>query len=83
MNKPKKPAAPKKRGRGRPPKDPGGRLFAATWLPADLLRQLDVYVEELKSARKDAGRGDVIAEALRTHRPFRVWLLKVSSRRLE
>jgi hypothetical protein len=79
----KKPPTPKKRGRGRPRKDPGGRLFAAAWLPAELLRQLDAYVEELKTAKKGTGRGDVIAEALRTHRPFRLWLLKASSRRLE
>ena len=83
MKKPKKPASPNKRGRGRPRKDPGGRLFAAAWLPADLLGQLDAYVEELQKASRGAGRGDVIAEALRTHRPFRLWLLKASSRRLE
>lgn len=74
--------AAKKRGRGRPRKDPGGRLFAAAWLPADLLRQLDAYVAELQKAGPGASRGDVIAEALRTHRPFRLWLLKPSSRAL-
>lgn len=79
---PKKPAAPKKRGRGRPRKDPGGRVFAASWLPAELLRQLDAYVAELQEGAPGASRGDVIAEALRTHRPFRLWLLKASSRAL-
>jgi hypothetical protein len=77
---PTKPAAPKKRGRGRPRKDPGGRLFAASWLPADLLRGLDAYVAELQKAAPGASRGDVVAEALRTHRPFRQWLRKTSSR---
>jgi hypothetical protein len=79
---PKKSKPGKKRGLGRPRKDPGGRLFAASWLPADLLRQLDAYVAELQKAAPGASRGDVIAEALRTHRPFRLWLLKASSRAL-
>jgi hypothetical protein len=77
---PKKPAAKR---RGRPRKNGGGRLFAAAWLPAELLRQLDAYVDELKKASPGAGRGDVISVALRTHRPFRRWLLKISSRGLD
>lgn len=83
MKAPKMPAAPKKRGRGRPKKNGHGRLPAAAWLPAELVEQLDAYVETLKKAKKGASRGDVIAEALRTFRPFRLWLLKISSRRLE
>lgn len=79
----KKPAAPKKRGRGRPRKNGGGRLFAAAWLPAELLRQLDAYVAELRKASPGAGRGDVVSAALRGHRPFQRWLLKISSRPLD
>jgi len=79
---PKKPA-PSKRGRGRPRKNGGGRLFAASWLPAELLRQLDAYVAELQKAAPGASRGDVLGKALRTHRPFRRWLLKISARGLD
>jgi hypothetical protein len=78
----KKPTTPK-RGRGRPRKNGGGRLFAAAWLPAELLRQLDAYVAELRTAAPGAGRGDVLGKALRTYRPFRRWLLKISGRGLD
>lgn len=74
MKAPKKPAAPQKRGRGRPRKDPGGRLYAAAWIPADLLRQLDRYVADLQKDAPGASRGDVLADALKKHRPFRRWL---------
>jgi hypothetical protein len=80
---PKNPAAPKKRGRGRPRKDGHGRVPAASWLPTELLRQLDAYVAELQKDAPGASRGDVLAAALKTHRPFRRWLLKISSRRLD
>jgi hypothetical protein len=80
---PKKPAAPKKRPRGRPRKNGHGRVQTQTWLPAELARQLDAYVAELQKAAPGASRGDVVAAALRTHRPFRRWLLKISSRGLE
>jgi hypothetical protein len=72
-------AAPSKRSRERPRKDPGGRLFAGAWLPAELLPQLDANVAELRKDAPGASRGDIIAEALRTHRPFRLWLLKASA----
>jgi hypothetical protein len=78
----KKPAAPK-RSRGRPKKNGGGRLPAASWLPAELLRQLDAYVADLQNATPGASRGDVLGKALRTYRPFRRWLLKMSSRGLD
>ena len=72
----KKAAAPtKKRGRGRPPKGPGGRVFTAAYLPPQLVEKLDAYVKEMQKATKGASRGDVLAEALQTHRPFRLWLL--------
>lgn len=63
----KKPATPKKRARGRPRKNGGGRVHASTWLPAELLRQLDRHVAGLQKAVPGASRGDVIAEALRKY----------------
>jgi hypothetical protein len=72
---PKRPATPK-RGRGRPRKNGGGRVPAASWLPAELLRQLDRHVKGLQKASPGASRGDVIAAALRRY-------LKISSRPLD
>ena len=66
----------KDRGRGRPPKSPGGRVFTAAYFPAQLVAALDAYVKHLQKATKGASRGDVLAEALRTHRPFRLWLAR-------
>lgn len=77
------PEAAKAVGRGRPRKNGGGRLHAAAWLPAELVRQLDSYVKALQKAAPGASRGDVLGKALRTYRPFRRWLLKISARSLE
>lgn len=77
----KRAGGPQKRGRGRPKKNGHGRVQMQTWLPVDLARHLDAYLAEIQKDAPGAGRGDVIAEALRTHRPFRLWLLK--TRRLE
>jgi hypothetical protein len=68
---PKKPAAPKKRGRGRPRKDEHGRKGVFAYLPLDLLAELDAYVAALRKTTPGASRGDVISAALRTFRPFR------------
>ncbi len=70
---PKRPAAPKKRGRGRPRKDGHGRKEVSVFLPTDLLAELDRYVRDLREDAPGASRGDVLSEALRTHRPFRLW----------
>lgn len=73
MKVPKKPAAPKKRGRGRPRKNGHGRKGVFVYLPVDLLAELDAYVAALRrAADSDApSRGDVISAALRASRPFK------------
>lgn len=68
----KRPAAPK-RGRGRPRKNGGGRIFTAAHLPPELVEQLDHHVRELREKTPSASRGDVIAAALRRYAPFRRW----------
>lgn len=76
MKMPKKPATPKKRGRGRPRKGGHGRVFTAAHLPPDLVEELDAFVKHLRAKTPGASRGDVIAEALRRHSPLRRWLSK-------
>jgi hypothetical protein len=79
MKAPKKPAAPKtppKRGRGRPMKNGHGRKEVSVGLPPDLLTELNAYVQALREETPGASRGDVLSEALRAFRPFRLWKLR-------
>lgn len=73
---PSRPAAPKKRGRGRPRKDGRGRKKVSVGLPPDLLADLDRYVLELREGAPGASRGDVISNALSAFGPFRFWLTR-------
>lgn len=70
---PRKRPPSKKRGRGRPPKDAHGRKEVSVFLPNDLLAELDCYVRDLRGKAPGASRGDVLSEALREFRPFRLW----------
>jgi hypothetical protein len=65
---PKKPPAPKM---GRPRKNGHGRKGVFVYLPVDLLAELDAYVRTLRAKAPGASRGDVVAAALRSFRPFR------------
>lgn len=68
--------ARKKRGRGRPRKNGGGRVFTAAHLPPELVEHLDAFVKHLRTKTRGASRGDVLAAALRRYPPFRRWLEK-------
>lgn len=73
---PKKPATPKKRGRGRPKKNGHGRKDVYVGLSPAFLVELDAFVRDLRAKTPGAGRGDVLSKALRAYRPFRIWRLR-------
>lgn len=72
---------PKKAKRGRPRKDVGGRKEVSVGLPPDLLAELDRYVVQLREKAPGSSRGDVLSEALRAFRPFRLWGLTRRAKR--
>jgi hypothetical protein len=72
----KKPAAPKKRGRGRPKKNGHGRRKVSVGFSPALLDELDAYVLALRVKAPGASRGDVLSGALRAFLPFRLWKLR-------